>query len=458
MDTRRRDAGENHPKPELGTETVAVELIELQSVGNAGSRGSRRAILAVAAIGIVAFGAIVATGRLPSSTPSPSAPMLGLASAAPTVPAGTSTDTRATFRPPSFAPTPIPTAAPPWQWTPSDFLPDLHPSVEGIWSVDGQVLTLISRYDSAEDRRSWSMARLVENAGWAVSPAPSAIDQFFASTVVDGRLWFFAHISGITEADATWRLVSTADGQTWDSLGTPSGLPSFDGASLLTRAGDSWVVVTNRGSSEGASNATISWSIDGEHWKPADIPAMRANVGYGQAARIGDATVVLGYEFDDPEFAVSFVLRSTDGRTWQRSTLKPPSSGAPRELACSDKLCIITLEPPSGVSTGQALMESADGVHWVEVVVDVPYTGPDAVIGRLTTTAAGFIALSGSPPKALLSTEGLSWRAVDVLPPDPQGYISNLVVAGDTVIGLQQWDSSGESYRIWAGSLAAMGN
>jgi hypothetical protein len=458
MDTRRRDAGENHPKPELGTETVAVELIELQSVGNTGSRGSRSAILAVAALGIVAFGAILATGRLPSSTPSPSAPVVGLASATPTVPTGTPTHAPATFRPPSFAPTPIPTAAPPWQWTASDFLPELHPSVEGIWSVDGQALALISRYDAAEDRRSWSMARLVGNAGWAVSPAPSAIDQFFASTVFGGRLWFFAHIAGITEADATWRLVSTADGQAWDSLGTPTGLPSFDGASLLTRAGDSWVVVTNRGSSEGASNAAISWSTDGEHWKPAGIPSMRVNVGYGQAARIGDATVILGYEFDDAELAVPFVLHSTDGRTWQRSNLEPPSAGAPSELACTGELCIITLEPPSGVSTGQALMESADGVHWVEVVVDIPYTGPDAVIGRLTTRPAGFIALSGSPPKALLSTEGLSWRAVDVLPPDAQGYLSNLVVAGDSVIGLQQWDFSGESYRIWAGSLAAMGN
>jgi hypothetical protein len=456
MDNRRAsDARETRPKPELGTETVPVELVELQPVGLSG-RGLRpNAFLAIALIGIVAFAAIVGKTLIPA--PSPTTPVIALASPSPAASAGTPTIGPTTFKPTAAPPTPRPTSPPAWQWKRSDFLPELNPSVEGVWGVNGRILALISRYDPDVDRASWSIARLTEPNEWELLAAPSAIDQFFAGTVVDDRLWFFARVGGITAADTTWRLVSTADGETWESLGNADGLPPFDGASILARTGDSWVIVTSRDGGEGASNAAISWSADGRHWTPADVPELRANVGYRQAASMGDTAVLLGFEFDDPEFADSFVLRSTDGRTWQRSGLDPPSSGSPRELACNGRLCIITLEPPSDLSTGQTLMESADGDHWVEVVVEVPYNGPDSVIGRLETTPTGFIALSGSPAKALLSTDGISWRAVEVLPPDARDYISELALAGDRIVGLVPWQSSDEPNRIWVGSLAAMG-
>jgi hypothetical protein len=455
MDTRRAsDHRENGSKPELGTETVPVELVELQSVGKSGRSFTRTAILAVAAIGIVAFAAIVATGRPPTSTPSPSAPVIGLASASP---APTPTVAPSLLRPTPPPPTPRPTPPPPWQWTRSDFLAELRPSVEGIWGVNGQILALVSRNDPAGDRESWSIVKLVEEGGWELLPAPPAIDGFFAGTVVDDRLWFFARVGSVSDADTTWQLVSTTDGMTWDSLGTAEGLPPLYGASILARAGDSWVIVTHRDDGEGASNAAISWSADGRHWDPADVPELRANVGYTASASIGDATVMVGFDFDSPEDAAWFVLRTTDGRTWRRSSFVAPSTTSARDLACDDRICLITLQPfDVGSSSTQALMVSTDGDGWAEVAANVPYYNPDSTIVHLATTATGFIALTGSPAHALLSTDGSTWRAVEVLPPDAKVYISDLAVAGDLVVAMVPWQTSDEPDRIWVGSLAAM--
>jgi hypothetical protein len=102
-------------------------------------------------------------------------------------------------------------------------------------------------------------------------------------------------------------------------------------------------------------------------------------------------------------------------------------------------------------------MVSTDGNDWGEVNVDVPYSNPESVIGRLATTATGFIALSGSPAQALLSTDGRSWRTLEVLPPGNEDYISVLAVAGDIIVAFVPWQSSDEPNRIWVGSLAAMG-
>jgi hypothetical protein len=461
MDTRRApNTIENGSKPELGTETVPVELVELQSVGSSGRGVTRMALLAVAAIGVVAFAAIVATGRPPTPTPPPSAPAIGLASATPApTPTPTPTVAPGTFRPSVAPPTPRPTPPPPWQWVRSDFLPDLHASVEGIWGVNGNILALIRRYDSTMDRDSWSIARQVGEDGWELLPAPPAIDDFFAGTVVDDRLWFFARVGGITDADTTWQLINTDDGMTWDSLGTSEGLPPFDAATTLARTGDSWVIVTERARGEGASNGAISWSVDGRHWKLADVPAVRANVGYTDAASIGDATVMVGFDFDVPEDTGWFAMRSTDGRAWQRTSFAVPSTSSARDLACDDRVCIITLHAfGAEAASTQTIMVSTDGDHWAEVAVNVPSNGADATIGLLATTATGFIALTGSPAQALLSTDGSLWRAVEVLPPDADAYISDLAVAGDQVVALVPWQTSDDPiFRIWVGSLAAMG-
>lgn len=57
------------------------------------------------------------------------------------------------------------------------------------------------------------------------------------------------------------------------------------------------------------------------------------------------------------------------------------------------------------------------------------------------------------------SQDGSSWRALDVtpLPPDFGGYVGLLTVAGDVVVALVSPDDSAAPYRIWVGSLAAMG-
>ena len=135
-----------------------------------------------------------------------------------------------------------------------------------------------------------------------------------------------------------------------------------------------------------------------------------------------------------------------------------PSSSSARDLACDDRICIITLHAfGSEAASTQTLMVSTDGDHWAEVAVNVPSNGTDATIGLLTTTATGFIALTGSPAAALLSADGQTWRAVEVLPPDAEDYISDLAVAGDLVVALVPWQTSDDPiFRIWVGSLAAM--
>jgi hypothetical protein len=460
MDTRRRrDQAEGGSKPEVSTDTVPVELVELRQVGPRGRGVGRKAFVALTAVGVVVIAVLLANGRPAHPTPSPSAPLIGLATTQPTLSVATPTTRPSQFRSTPAPPTAEPTAPPPWQWTRSDFLPDLNPSLEGTWAVNGRVLSLIRRIDANGDLETWSLASLGESNAWEVLPAPPAIIGLSAGTVIDGRLWFFAQVGGVTAADTTWRLVSTADGASWESLGAADGLPPFDGASLLARTNGTWVIVTEGNQGVGASNAAISWSADGQHWKAADVPQLRANVGFTQMASIGGAVVILGFDFDSPEATTWIVLRSTDGRTWRQSSFKSPLSRSPRDLACGDHVCLITLEPFDLISsTQQALMMSADGDSWAEVDSNVPYTSADSIIRLVTPTATGFIAMTGYSGQALLSTDGVAWRTLDVLPPGAPDLISELAIAGDVVVAMAPRQSSEEPNRFWVGSLATMGN
>jgi hypothetical protein len=316
---------------------------------------------------------------------------------------------------------------------------------------------LVGLNDEVFDRQTWSISRLMQPTQQELFPAPRAIERFFAGTIVDDRLWLLAQVGGISKSETAWRLVSTADGETWDSLGDSVGLPAFDVAPVLSRTGDNWTIITQREDAKGASNATISWSNDGRHWQPADVPDLHSNVGYLRAASIGDTTVLLGYGFDMPEGGRWLILRSTDGRTWERSRFALASSVVARDVACNERMCVIAVSADPPLASTQGFMVSNDGDSWAEVNVETQSAYAEMTIGNLTTTDKGFIALSGRPAQAILSEDGLSWRTVDVLPPGNDDYISNVVVAGDMIAALVPWQTIADPNRLWVGSLAAMG-
>lgn len=328
-----------------------------------------------------------------------------------------------------------------------------------MWGVAADVLVLVDdAHAGTTNREAWSILRLSPSGVAGEFVAPPAIDQFLGGTVIDGRLWFLGRVGGVTAADATWQLVSTEDGESWGSLGAADGLPPFDGVSLIGRAGRNWIISSWRDDGAGHAISTISWSSDGRHWAKSDVPDMPGEVSYFQSATIGGTMVIGGQQVITVEDWTPFVLTSTNGRTWRRSSVAWPKTGRPRDLACNDHGCVITIYPfDDGVTTPtQSVMLSKDGVTWNAASVDVPYA-PGRWIASLRATPTGFVASSGLASPILLSVDGRSWRAVEVLPPDVQDSFSDFAVANDVVAGLVDV-SSDVPEAVWVGSLAAMGN
>jgi len=458
MDTRRRrDAPEQGSKPEVSTDTVPVELVELTSVGPSKGGPGRKALLAMTAVGVVAIAVLLANGRPANPTPSPSAPLIGLATTLPTAPPATATLRPSPLRPTTAPSTPRPTPPPPWQWTRRDLWPATQ-HASGMWGVQDNILFLVDDGAGIGQYEAWSIMRLENEGALSELAAPPAIQLFEGGSVIDDRLWFLARVGAVNPEDATWQLVSTGDGEPWTSQGDSEGLPPFDGVSFIGRAGTNLVVATWV---DNIANTipTISWSTDGRHWTRSTVPDLPPGVAFVQAAMFGDTMVIRGQSSTSVDDVTYFVLWSSDGRTWHRSSVAFPALAFPRDLACTVGACLITMRPydTDTPSSTQVALRSTDGQHWTKLTIGVPAPNGDAWIGSLRATPNGFVALGGAASPVLLSTDGTKWRSVEVLPPDSADSFEDFAVASDLVAGLVDISSDIPEFA-WAGSLAAMGN
>ena len=458
MDTRR-DARSREGRPSAPdlTDTGLVKLIDLQTVGDQGWRHRPVAIVVVAVAGILAVAGLAAALK-PAGDPTPTAPVIGIASPTPGTPTVEPGSPTAPASTPTLRPT-TPTPRPAWAWTRQDLLPGVEFGPQGIWSVGDRVL-VIGRHPIAPGawRASpWSIARSTPNRVWEHVAAPQAIEDLMGGSVIDDELWFVARVGGVTEASTTWELVSTISGDEWTSIGA-SDLGPVDSVSFVGRVGDRWVAAPWRYRSdagEGAVRGDLMWSGDGLAWQSARLPEMDGVALFYRAEMLGDTMVVLGEREVDGQME-PMVLYSTDGMSWQDSPSAVPENYTPTGLACNDATCLIVASTFSfsGVPIAR---QTSDLQQWSgnDIVATAAETG-DFLIG-LTATDAGFLAMGAGTGYAFLSEGGVAWQVLQVIvAPSGMEALSGLAVTGSDVVGLVGGPDNG-SPGIWYGTLPATG-
>ena len=460
-----RDPRDRTPRPEVGTDTVPVNLVELQSVAKKKRSGGSMAVLAVALVAMGLFAGMVLTGRPLEPDPSPTAPVAlaspSLAASAPVVVFPT-----ASFRP-TTRPSPTPAqTGPPWGWVRTD-LPGDGLRASGIWAVGGTFVVLAEQVTAIGEREGWAVARIRPGEEWALEDAPPAIGDFYGGTVIDDRLWFLVRVVGVTPADVSWQLASTSNAQEWQTLGDTKGLEKIDYPEFLARIGDTWVTAAMEFGDGaccdgGDPEARILWSRDGTSWTAAEIPDLPGEIGFGstRAGMVGSSLVVAGLMQSGPDM-LPFALVSSNGRTWEAADVPfgRPAPSLLTGLACDGRVCVITTARPfcncEPIDDPRAFV-SSDGRAWSDRALPIPDSAaPDDGLRNLTSTGAGFLAIAGESGNAMISRNGEAWTAVRVMPLALSRFLVGLAVTGDIVMGVAETFNERPN-GIWQGSLSML--
>jgi hypothetical protein len=445
-----RDPRDRTPRPEIGTETVPVNLVELQAVGR-----TRRPsplplfLIGMAVVAIIAFALGGSLATPPAASPGPSTVA---AIATGTAAAGTPTPRpRSTMNLPTAAPTPTPAPTFPWTWVRSELRPGT--SVAGIWGAGDRILLLEQLPRDNEDRYDWQVETLVAGGAWQSFSAPPAIAELFGGSVIDDRLWFIARVEGVTDADTSWQLVSTETGESWETHGATEGLGPVAAVSFLRQFRGVWMA--NVWGHEG-SDARMLWSADGRIWHVARLPEFGGTFEFWDAGAIGDRMLLLGREFRSFEDVETFVLTSTDGKVWKRSPAPLPEGALARQLSCSVDVCVIPVDPLEQDGTRRVVLRTSNGLDWSGITLDLPMLAPASTIQSIRPAGRGFVAGGGQSGFAFLSADGRDWLAVQVMPADRLEYLDVLAVGGDLVVGHAPSQDSSVPDAIWQGSLSEM--
>lgn len=450
MDNRtgRRNREQARDVPELGTDTVPVNLVELQRVGGRNRSPMPLFLVGIAIAAIVAFAAGASLARpRPEASPSPAPVALASdgAATAITQPAslgpspGPSSTPRVTPRL-----TPAPTRAP-WAWTRTDIPTDgLMP--QRIWTLDDRVVVLLNGFKEGVHRDLWQIA-LFSDGDWSTETISPAITWLFGGTVVDGRVWFLASVAGAVEGnDVTWQLVST-DGQAWEALPPVRGLDELNGFDFLARIDGRWVAAARQHGiccDGGGQTLELVWSRDGVEWNVADVPTLPAEVSDFRAAVRGGEMVVVS---DVADLAHRWaVLTSTSGRTWQQVKTPLTRFDEMTALACNASICVITTSRDTAV-----VLDGANGAASYDIPIPRSSVS-DVGLRPLIATSSGFIAMSGDSGNALVSRDGAEWFDFEVMPLGLSRPVIDMAVEGDTILAIDDSFGAG-AYSLWRGSL-----
>jgi hypothetical protein len=268
-------------------------------------------------------------------------------------------------------------------------------------------------------------------------------------------------VPGVSTENDSWQLVGTQTGASWESLGPTDAFDQIAGPSagkgngfgFVGRVGDAWVVETY----QDGESPKLYWSDDGRHWNVAKQPAIKGNVQISGSAMFRDRMLVLGWSFIDFEHVESFVLSSTDGKTWQQLDLGLQPGAGIGSLACNVDACVAAEDPREGAGTVRNLWVTHDGDSWDKVSIDLPSVDSGSPIRLIKPTNGGFIAIAGFTDTALLSDDGRTWRQIDgIRPAISHETLVNLAVAGDLVVGYGSSGSSDIPNALWRGSLKVM--
>lgn len=444
-DTRRVDDALDVEPP--GTE---VEIVELSAPAPRRPPSPNTIWAAIIVVGLTGFGAGFAWPRDGSGDPAASgipvaAESQPVTGQTPAASGGTPTP------PPSVRPSPRPTRTPgPAEWRASDLAISTDTEIVDVVSLDGQFVMPV-RTSDADGQSAYSLLVSLSGRTWTPTLVPPAIRYVQAGTVIDGRLWFIATVEGV--AQTTFELISTDGRGDWQSLGPTEGLGIEEGgANLLARVADRWVVSTYRYDCcvEGPPVQDVRTSSDGVTWSIADVPADQAE-GVHRSFSIDGTLGLLGMRNEEVN-PTTFVLTSRDGRTWARSDFERDAVGQIYDVRCTDDVCI-------GFGTREkvgaylpTIATSANGIDWVPVESDAI---PE--LSNVTVIPGGFLGLDSRSTTAWVSSDGVDWHGVVVIPNDIGAhYVFRLATNQEYVAAIGAKDD-GSTIVSWAGTLDTLG-
>jgi hypothetical protein len=465
MDNRtgRRNREPARYVSEVGTDTVPVNLVEIQSVGGRSQRSPLPLFLvSLAVVAIIAF-ALGGSMATPAPLPTASAAPVAVSSPSSMAPVPSPSGSPRPSATPRVTPlvTPSPTPAP-WAWT-GEAVPGNPLKPTGIWTIDGQVFVPEISWEPANGGAAAVVARKTPRGDWDLSPMGPAVTWTSTGTKVNGRIWLVARVAGVSQDDFTWELVSSDDGATWESLGPIKGLDQLDGFTSLTRIGGLWVgsalYVTGPCCTGGEYGLHLVWSADGVHWTPADLPKLDAAISFVDVASYGDSLVVIATLGSEIRPAPT-VLRSRDGKTWRFVDGHGFQKGDEvYGLSCSDAACaVITARPFCDCLENGPTAHMLTGTSaWNAYDLDLPdSTLQDDSLRSLMAIDRGFIAVAGSSGQAVVSLDGSSWSVFDVIPLARSQPIAGLARLGESILAVTISMDDSPSV-LWTGDLTALG-
>ena len=423
-----------------------VELVELSSPTPRRPPSPGTIWTAIALVGVIGFAAGFAWPRGGSGAPGPS----GIPVAAESQPVTGETPSPSgenATRPPSERPSPRPTRTPaPSEWLAYETDLTNDSEILELVSFDGQFVIPVRTY-TPDGMQTYHLLTSMSGRSWSSGFVPPAIQELQAPALIDGRLWFVARVVGV--ASTTIELISTDGRGDWQSLGPTKGLGLDNGGvTVLARAGDRWLASVYQydpDSEEGIPLQDVRTSSDGVTWSIAEVP-VSASEALNRAFTIDGTLGFIGMsnnEADPP----SFVVATRDGRKWTRTDL-PATAGQLYDVRCTLTACVAFGGRQEVGVFLPTMATSTNGIDWaVSTSDELPE------LSSLTVTSVGFLGLDSRATTALLSTDGLTWQNIEVIPEDTGGHYAFRIAANGEYVAAIGARESSQAIVSWAGTL-----
>lgn len=440
MDTRRSPGSTERREPELGTDTVPVELVDLQTVGSPKQRQKPVVLLVVAAAAVLAFAAVMLLVRppLPAPTVRPT-DAAAFVTSPPSIPVSSIS--------PTLAPTPAPTK-PPWTWQASPLQGFPGESVRDLWGLpgSGQFVAALRRA-GVEDGAVHPLLASLDGATWARVTIPSVDWAIQAGTVVDDDLYLVGQVGG-TGAIEVW---ATNDARTWEHMAwLDQMLADADRVVGLARTTFGWVAVAERNTNDGLRRAVL-FSADEQTWTTIDVPGVELD-NAGVIATDGNANGWALVYAEESEDGVAYgVFGSTDGQAWWNVTL-PVANGFTTDIAAGRAGFVVVGRDELDAGAPPTAWLSDLASDWRATPVSEGRGPAAGAPNRVIETDAGPLAVSDAHGLAWLYVND-RWREFPVAPRLAGPFVA-VAAIGDRIVAFAEPRSG--PLEAMVGSLGAL--